>query len=79
MRCDKCGREIHSGETSLLTTVEKPDFSMVANPGYTRAVSLTLCEACTASRNSTQRLFIWAIALVVGGMIAGAILIQVFA
>jgi hypothetical protein len=78
MRCDKCGQEILSGQSSLPTTVEKPDFSMVANPGYTRASSLTLCEECTASRNSTQRFFVWAMTLVVVGMIVGAILIQLF-
>lgn len=72
MRCDQCGNEIRSGEDSLLTTVEVVDptalRAVVMGP-KTRSVPLALCERCAARRKTTLRWFLWALVLLICGML----------
>jgi hypothetical protein len=78
MKCDQCGQEIRAQESSLSSTVDKPDFRMEANPGYTRTTPLNICEACAASRKGTERFFAWTVAIAIGGLVVVAILIKIF-
>jgi hypothetical protein len=78
MRCDQCGREIRSDEKSLSTTSEA-EGAPIGTRAYpvrgTRTVPLVLCEKCAARRDSSQKWFLWAFILMVGGMILAAFLV----
>lgn len=79
MRCDRCGREIRSGEKSLSETVEVADpaaFSAAASKIRTVTMPLQLCAACAAKQSLTERWFLWAFLLTVGGLILAALFIQ---
>ena len=80
MQCDQCGREIRSGEDSIPTTVERPNDQVTgAYPiRSTRTSSIMLCAECAAYRNGTLRWFLWAVLLVIVGMIASGLLMRLF-
>jgi hypothetical protein len=78
MRCDQCGLEILPGEKLLSTTadIEGAPIGTRAYPVRgTRTIPLVLCATCAARRNSSQRWFLWAFLLMIGGMILAAILV----
>ena len=81
MRCDRCGREIHSGEHALCTTHddEGGPLGTSAYPARrTQSIPLNLCEECAGQRDTTLKTFLWAVTILVGGLIVVALLIQVF-
>ncbi len=78
MRCELCGRRIHAGEHSLSTTIEE-DGAPIGNRAYpihgTRTKPVVLCDVCAANRNSSYRWFLWAIPLMIGGLVLAAYLV----
>ncbi len=81
MRCDRCGREIHSGEHGLFTTHddEGGPLGTSAYPARrTYSSPLTLCEECAGRRDTTLKTFLWAVVLLVGGLIVVGLMIQIF-
>jgi hypothetical protein len=65
MKCDICGREIESHETTYLRG------ERVAGSWYDNAKlnKWTICEDCANERNSTLKSFAWGLGLLVSGLV----------
>src|SRR5205085_8568405 len=70
VRCEECGREIHSGDESFSTFVYKHRFRERWSPaGNSDLVSVTLCGDCYIRRDRLPRLVWRALWWMIGGMI----------
>jgi hypothetical protein len=78
MRCDECGREIRSDEKSLSTTFDL-EGAPIGTRAYlargSRTIPLVLCEICAARRQATQRWFLGALVILIGGLIVASLLV----
>lgn len=72
MKCEICGREA-KGDPKFDTHSPEPSSEFRGN----ETVRFVMCKACYDARNATQRAMGWSILLLVGGLLAAALLMWV--
>ncbi len=68
MKCDVCGEDFE-GKAAVDTHSVGPSTKYHGNS----AVWLTMCPACAALRGGTQRTFVLALGLLIGGLVVAAL------